>query len=335
MRYAIISDIHGNFPALQAVLEDAKAFAIDRFIFVGDYSLCYPFPNQVVDTIRSLPNAIVVSGNEEGYYRKLSTQDQSTWTDGQFASLYWAYRTLTECNHKYLAALPESIVVDAEQGNEHSVNQQSTGCVQIFHDLRSFFGSDELRALNSTRFAAISKAEGFSRDTFLRHIREVFEDSQLLQDINSVPKPQPECSSIAFVFGHSHLQWHAYVGDKLFVNPGSCGVPLDMDCRSPYTILEYSGGSFKVTERRVEYDINRLARETRASDLYSSSKVFSQVILRELFTPREMVQSFLNFSESYAQSINDPVRPFSHKTWEEAYELWASLQDGESLDNLR
>ncbi len=37
MRFAIISDIHGNLPALDAVLEDANN--IDNFIFVGDYCL--------------------------------------------------------------------------------------------------------------------------------------------------------------------------------------------------------------------------------------------------------------------------------------------------------
>ena len=37
MRFAIISDVHGNLPALNAVLEDAKNSRVDKFIFVGDY----------------------------------------------------------------------------------------------------------------------------------------------------------------------------------------------------------------------------------------------------------------------------------------------------------
>lgn len=39
MRFAIVSDIHGNLPALNAVIEDAGKNSIDTFIFVGDYCL--------------------------------------------------------------------------------------------------------------------------------------------------------------------------------------------------------------------------------------------------------------------------------------------------------
>ena len=44
MRFAIISDIHGNLPALDAVLEDTKNNNIDSFIFVGDYCLSMTSP---------------------------------------------------------------------------------------------------------------------------------------------------------------------------------------------------------------------------------------------------------------------------------------------------
>ena len=39
MKYAILSDVHGNFPALQKVLEDAKQRGIEDFIIAGDYAL--------------------------------------------------------------------------------------------------------------------------------------------------------------------------------------------------------------------------------------------------------------------------------------------------------
>lgn len=42
MKFAIISDVHGNLPALDAVLEDAERNNIDNFIFVGDYCLSNP-----------------------------------------------------------------------------------------------------------------------------------------------------------------------------------------------------------------------------------------------------------------------------------------------------
>ncbi|MBP5450736.1 MAG: metallophosphoesterase family protein [Treponema sp.] len=44
MKYAIISDIHGNFPALQAILKDAKNQNINHYLFAGDYCLSGPWP---------------------------------------------------------------------------------------------------------------------------------------------------------------------------------------------------------------------------------------------------------------------------------------------------
>ena len=45
MKYAIISDIHGNLPALKAVLEDAKNQNITHYLFAGDYCLSWPWSN--------------------------------------------------------------------------------------------------------------------------------------------------------------------------------------------------------------------------------------------------------------------------------------------------
>ncbi|MDR2569870.1 MAG: metallophosphoesterase family protein, partial [Oscillospiraceae bacterium] len=42
MKYAIISDIHGNLDSLLAVLNDAKNYNVDKYIFVGDYCACFP-----------------------------------------------------------------------------------------------------------------------------------------------------------------------------------------------------------------------------------------------------------------------------------------------------
>ena len=67
MRYAIISDIHGNEPALKTVLEDAKSRNVEGYIVVGDYCLSNPYPNECITTIKHLENAYIIRGNEESY----------------------------------------------------------------------------------------------------------------------------------------------------------------------------------------------------------------------------------------------------------------------------
>lgn len=54
MKYALISDVHGNYPALSAVLADAEKANADRLVLLGDYYICMPYPNQVIETLKNL-----------------------------------------------------------------------------------------------------------------------------------------------------------------------------------------------------------------------------------------------------------------------------------------
>jgi diadenosine tetraphosphatase ApaH/serine/threonine PP2A family protein phosphatase len=59
---ALLYDIHGNLPALEAVLADARA---DRFLLGGDYVLFGPWPVETIAALRGLPNATWIRGNGE------------------------------------------------------------------------------------------------------------------------------------------------------------------------------------------------------------------------------------------------------------------------------
>ena len=47
-KFAVVSDIHGNLPALNAVLDDARSRGISEFVFAGDYCLSGPFPDECI-----------------------------------------------------------------------------------------------------------------------------------------------------------------------------------------------------------------------------------------------------------------------------------------------
>ncbi len=59
---AILYDIHGNLPALEAVLRDARA---ERFVLGGDYALFGPWPEATVAALHALPETIWIRGNGE------------------------------------------------------------------------------------------------------------------------------------------------------------------------------------------------------------------------------------------------------------------------------
>lgn len=62
-RLAVLYDIHGNLPALEAVLDDARAAGASGFVLGGDYALFGPFPAETVAELRALPGATWIRGN--------------------------------------------------------------------------------------------------------------------------------------------------------------------------------------------------------------------------------------------------------------------------------
>lgn len=53
MKFAVISDIHGNLPALDAVIEDAEKQNVDAYIFAGDYCISNPYSDECITRIRN------------------------------------------------------------------------------------------------------------------------------------------------------------------------------------------------------------------------------------------------------------------------------------------
>lgn len=61
----VLYDIHGNLPALEEVLADARALEIDRWLLGGDYGTPSPWPTETLARLRELPNATWIRGNGE------------------------------------------------------------------------------------------------------------------------------------------------------------------------------------------------------------------------------------------------------------------------------
>jgi predicted phosphodiesterase len=61
----LLYDVHGNLPALEAVLEDAEDAGVDRWLLGGDYALFGGWPAETVERLRGLERAIWIRGNGE------------------------------------------------------------------------------------------------------------------------------------------------------------------------------------------------------------------------------------------------------------------------------
>jgi len=67
---ALLYDIHGSLPALDAVLQDAKAAGADAYLLGGDYGAWGPHPLECVERLRSLPQTTWIRGNGERWTRE-------------------------------------------------------------------------------------------------------------------------------------------------------------------------------------------------------------------------------------------------------------------------
>ena len=108
MRLAILADIHGNLPALEAVVEELERLQPDHVVVDGDLINAVPYSTEVIDFIRA-QRWLVVRGNHEFYYLDFGTEraipgceDPDRW--GQ---LHWLVENITPAQGQYLAMLPD------------------------------------------------------------------------------------------------------------------------------------------------------------------------------------------------------------------------------------
>ena len=109
-RLAVLADLHGNLPALEAVLQDLGQFQVDHVIVVGDVINWGPFSAQVLERITRQDWA-VVRGNAEFYLLDYNTpRAPSAWNDRSFFPLLpWLQRQLNGGWHNVIAAWPDTL----------------------------------------------------------------------------------------------------------------------------------------------------------------------------------------------------------------------------------
>ena len=102
MRVAALYDIHGNLPALEAVLAEVEREDVDAIVVGGDIAAGPPQPREVVELLRSLPDAHCIQGNADRLFASEYTGD---------GGLDWLLERLEDDQANWLAGLPFSVVL--------------------------------------------------------------------------------------------------------------------------------------------------------------------------------------------------------------------------------
>lgn len=203
MHYLVISDIHANLEALEAVLAHPAAGACDRVLVLGDLVGYGADPNAVIDRVRSMPSTTIIRGNHDKVGSGLDRVDGFNVLARQ--AIEWTGSALTPDNRAWLRTLPEGpALVDA--------------LVEICHgtpfdeDLYVFDDLDALRALRAARrplclFGHTHVPAAFRLDRDLQPIGPMHgarvtlrldADARYLVNCGSVGQPRDGNSSAAF-----------------------------------------------------------------------------------------------------------------------------------------
>jgi len=238
MRYALISDIHANLPALEAVLTDIATDArADATYHLGDLVGYAPWPDEVVGLIEraGIPG---VAGNYDSTVATDYKHCGCKYEDPQQEALShlsyeWTRAHVTPATRRLLGGLPFRIDLLPDGGH------QAGPRVILVHGtptLNTLYWTEDRPADFSLRMASQAGAR----------------------------------AGDVICFGHTHKPWHREIQGLHFVNTGSVGRPKDGDWRAGYVVLEVGGGAgatVSVEFRRVEYDLQRAMAGIRASEL--------------------------------------------------------------------
>jgi len=234
VRYLIVSDLHSNWQALEAVVREA-AGGYDQALCCGDLVGYGADPNLVVDWVRA-SCAVVVRGNHD----KVSTgQEDLEWFNPVARkSALWTQENLTPANIEYIRALPKGpVLLDG---------------FQVLHG--SPFDEDEYVMAAGEASQAFGYLE--SRLAFFGHTHVqggfIWNQSRVETILATSARRRRQEMKIDAECGY-------------LVNPGSVGQPRDSDPRAAYAL--YDSSARTVVYGRVAYDVAAAQKKIREAGL--------------------------------------------------------------------
>ena len=229
MRYAVLSDVHGNRPALDSVVASLNEAEVDGVVCLGDIVGYGADPGYAIAVLRELASVIVTgnhdaaaSSREHGFSFNARATEAIDWTRG----------VLAKPEKTYLRGLPFTAVHEGALLVHSSPRNPGTWpYVTTMRGARSAFSAfDEIVC-------------------FLGHTHEPAFFEWKDGKVTASPLPSLTMSD----------------GSRYIVNAGSVGQPRDGDPRASYAVVDTD--ERRITIHRVEYDTERAGRDILAAGL--------------------------------------------------------------------
>lgn len=230
MQIAIFSDVHGNLPALEVVLNDIEERGIHQKFCLGDLVDFAPWGNEVIEKVKSLNIPCLMGNHDERIAFDIPVIPLSKHSEEETAARFLAIdhskKYITEENKKYLSELSFHLKLNYKVGKKH-------WNIQLVH----------------------SSLE--SNDTYLYESENDETFTDLL--INS--------QSDLVIMGHTHLSFKKYFDGKWAINAGSVGRSREDNRLASYVILTLDEEKITPEIIKLEYPLEEVAQKIEESEI--------------------------------------------------------------------
>jgi putative phosphoesterase len=246
-RIAVLSDVHGNLVALEAVLKELKREKPDYVLVAGDLVLNGPDPNGTVDALRALENdgGIIVSGNTD-----------IAVGDFDYGAAFPQYQD----------GVPDTVTAAAEWAHDELGDDQLAWLRRLPAERRVRAGDDQLVLV--VHASPGSQTRGFDQ----------------VLDANVIYERAAATDARILCVGHTHLPEVRDLGFKVIVNDGSCGYVFDGDPTASWAMVTVEGTEVSAQIRRTEFDVLSVANAISArglpGDVYRAATVRTGKLVR-------------------------------------------------------
>lgn len=223
MRLALLSDIHGNMQALDAVLEDAREIGVDSYLAIGDLAAIGPEPVAVLERLAALENLTALRGNTDRYI---------VTGEGPRPSLEQA------------RANPELVHLYARVTGSFAWTRGFVTAAGWFDWLEQLPLEVRITLPDGSRLLAVHAAPGTDEGEGIHPAQGNTELAELVEG----------CQADIVCAGHTHEPMLRQVGDVRVANLGCVSNPLAPDLRASYLMIDATPSGATFHHRRVAYD---------------------------------------------------------------------------------